>query len=571
MSICFIDHLFLRTRDEIEIFSGWCKAHKGLCQLAVALVSLAILEYLPELSAFLSSPSPSGRELLLNFFRLAWTSFPFYLALCAPVCFLPATGTRIYLILLLPLLTFLMLFNTSLQFCFHVALSGDVMHQLLNTNRPELSEFIGSRLTFPVCLTFFSFFSAGILLSVILIRANWFPGKRCIPAAFLLLCPLLVCSARFLLIGLPGGISYRVTSLRLVQETIQIHDDWTSLHAAAVNAPQLPADIRFSFPQLKNLLGIIVIGESATRSHHGLYGYIRNTTPHLSQRKEQLYCFKQVLSAAPVTAEALKYTFTFSSLFRPSDHRCTFASILKRAGFRTVLLSTATERCSINSLLFHGVDRSFYSAPHCYDDKLAAELPQMLSGLENDPTIVFVHLQGSHFNYENRYPQSHRVFTDVPESPPKLTPEEIASVNHYDNSIAFTDHVLEQLIQTASQSDRPAFLLYFSDHGENPTKDGGNSVRNPASTDNCFYEIPFFVWLSDSYRKARPEFAEAARNNCDKPMQMDRGGIYSLCDIAGIRFAHFPETNTIFNRQFRNQSRFILTPAHPYSITTSGQ
>ena len=41
----------------------------------------------------------------------------------------------------------------------------------------------------------------------------------------------------------------------------------------------------------KNSVHVLVIGESANRNHHGIYGYVRNTTPNLSNIEGSLIKF----------------------------------------------------------------------------------------------------------------------------------------------------------------------------------------------------------------------------------------------------------------------------------------
>lgn len=529
------------------------------------LLLLAFAEYLPEGLRLVLQGTDSLQSIFRNMASLIWMSFPFYLAICAPVALLPPRGIRIYLAILLPVVSGITLLHIFLLSCFRIALGRGLLYVLFDTGKEEAAEYLGAHLQPSLILLFLLFTAIAAAITLFALRLDWKQEKRSLFLCILLLSPLLVSAARFIVIGEPAAILYRVSSLRIVADLVFLSSEQDRFYQAAVTAPQLPEDIRPVAPGLSNLLGIIVIGESATRSHHGLYGYCRDTTPFQSGRSD-LLVFNRVFSAAPITGVSLKYTLTFATLHKPEEYRCTLVSILKKAGIRTVWLSAQGERCSTDSLLFHGADRVLYSPADTCDDALAEMLPQALAGWERSPVVILLHLNGSHSDYSRRYPKQQQRFTDLPPESAHLSAEEIESVNHYDNSIAFTDSILKKLIGFLETTERPSFLLYFSDHGENPARNGRNNIRNPKVTAPIFYEVPFWVWASRQYHAIRPGFAENARGNRDKTMQLDRGGIYALCDIAGIRYRNFPEDANIFSASFRSQP--IYFPGTVFSASS---
>lgn len=528
------------------------------------LLLLAFAEYLPEGIQLTLQGTDSFRSIFRNMASLIWMSFPFYLAICAPVALLPPRGIRIYLAILLPVVSGITLLHIFLLSCFRIALGRGLLYVLFDTGKEEVAEYLGEHLQPSLILILLLFTAIAAAIAVFALRLNWKQEKRSLFLCILLLSPLLVSATRFIVIGEPTAILYRVSSLRIVADLIALSSEQDRFYQAAVTAPQLPEDIRPVASGLSNLLGIIAIGESATRSHHSLYGYPRDTTPFQSSRSD-LMVFNRVFSAAPLTGVSLKYTLTFATLHKPEEYRCTLVSILRKAGIRTVWLSAQGERCSTDSLLFHGADRVLYSPADTCDDALAEMLPQALAGWEHSPVVILLHLNGSHSDYSRRYPKQQRRFTDLPPESAHLSAEEIESVNHYDNSIAFTDSILKKLIGFLETTERPSFLLYFSDHGEAPARNGRNNIRNPKVTAPIFYEIPFWVWASRQYHAIRPGFAGNARGNRDKPMQLDRGGIYALCDIAGIRYRNFPEEANIFSTSFRSQPIYFPGTVLPSS------
>lgn len=73
--------------------------------------------------------------------------------------------------------------------------------------------------------------------------------------------------------------------------------------------------------------------------------------------------------------------------------------------------------------------------------------------------------------------------------------------------MAYTDQVIDQIIDTLARDGRRAALVYAADHGE--TVPGGACEAGSANrTTRDAYEVPALVWLSNSYAQAHPAMAE---------------------------------------------------------------
>jgi lipid A ethanolaminephosphotransferase len=117
--------------------------------------------------------------------------------------------------------------------------------------------------------------------------------------------------------------------------------------------------------------------------------------------------------------------------------------------------------------------------------------------------LIVMHQIGSHGPaYSERYPSQFETFKPACHSHElqRCTPEEIT--NAYDNTIAYTDHVLATLIHQLRDAS-PAVdsvLLYVSDHGESLGEQGlylhGLPYRiAPAAQKH----VPMLMWLSPGY------------------------------------------------------------------------
>lgn len=66
---------------------------------------------------------------------------------------------------------------------------------------------------------------------------------------------------------------------------------------------------------------VIVIGESATKNHYGIYGYKRNTTPNLDSIKDELLIYNNVVTPATQTLIAMRQILTFSNYEDPNAYK----------------------------------------------------------------------------------------------------------------------------------------------------------------------------------------------------------------------------------------------------------
>lgn len=165
--------------------------------------------------------------------------------------------------------------------------------------------------------------------------------------------------------------------------------------------------------------------------------------------------------------------------------------------------------------------------------------------------------------FRHRYPAEAALFPAPGETADPHIPATVRQLTaEYDNSIAFTDRLLDALLSRLKTLKRPAFLLYFSDHGEAFYPGMSDWVARDPDV-NASYEIPFLLWFSPEYRKARPEAAAEAQANRHQPHQTDRL-IYTLLELAGITYRDFPQEESLLNPGYRPHPRFIHEGKIPY-------
>ncbi len=496
-----------------------------------------------------------------------WRGMAFLLASSAPVLLLPERGRRIWSGVVLWLMVPAMLLQFYLAARFEMKVDATLISVAAVSPAGETREFAGEFFSAALIGRLFLLLLPVAAVTVFCARSRGRAGVAARRTGWLLLLPFLGYCVYFLALGRPLEMLNCATLTRFGKAGIE----YASFHRRfidAVNRPVLPEEL-VRIPELpEGTLGIVVIGESASRRQHGLYGYGRDTNPELAKLGPELLVFRDVISPTVRTTSSLANVFTFADLRRRNRPLCSFDVLLRAAGFRTALASNQWQWGAFDtptSVLFK--DAGFkcylqYRKYRAFDDELIGQFPEeWWDG--SKPTILYVHLIGSHMPFSQRHPADFAPFTGRADRyTAGMKPELAELLNEYDNSIAFTDRVLAECIGRLRELKRPSFLLYFSDHGEAVAPGMTEfAVRNGRMA--ACYEVPFFLWMSPEYRAARPEFAAAAEGQTAAPIQTDRL-IWSLADLAGVRWKNFPEDESLFSKQYRPRPRFLLEGAAPW-------
>jgi heptose-I-phosphate ethanolaminephosphotransferase len=278
---------------------------------------------------------------------------------------------------------------------------------------------------------------------------------------------------------------------------------------------------------------VLVIGESSRPDHWGLYGYHRDTTPRLGSRGD-LIVFQDVVAQVALTQFAVPQLITRQTLESPDRdaHETSVLSLFREAGFTTYWISTQQRDPWVGA-----VNRYSTEADHTrflerrHDGVLVESLARVLAEETSRKLFVVLHTTGSHFIFGDRYPQE---FERFPAQGPALT-ERARMVNAYDNSILYTDHVLDEILELLSARPGLSALLYASDHGENLRDDGRDLVGHFLNNEYDL-PIPMVLWGSSAYAARWPEKLAAARGNAGRRLS-SRVVFGTLADLAGIQLA----------------------------------
>lgn len=279
---------------------------------------------------------------------------------------------------------------------------------------------------------------------------------------------------------------------------------------------------------------VLVIGESSSRSGWHLFNpSAPETTPRLSARlakAQGLYPFSNVVAQSTATRQAVPSLLTPQPLLwpdgSPNPHATeSIVSLVSRSGYKSAWLSNQAAIGQFDGVIATYADEAAVQAflnpssffqQGTYDEILLSALRRQLSNRTR--SFVVLHTMGSHFKFEHRYPPDFGIFP---------TPKD--STQAYQNSIAYTDELLEQIIRSLENDNRSAVLLYISDHGQDLPGGRCNKEHiNRVTTDS--YEIPALVWLSQSYEKSHPSAPEILRKN--ETLPYTAGAVYqTLVDL----------------------------------------
>lgn len=279
----------------------------------------------------------------------------------------------------------------------------------------------------------------------------------------------------------------------------------------------------------KPMLTLLVVGETARAANFSLGGYARLTNPELAQRGV-LY-FSNVRSCG--TATAMSVPCMFSDLPRTefdvdmADRRDNVLDMLQRAGLAVSWLDNQSGCKRVCARVPTEEARRYHPSPcasECLDEALLYALDARLSGVTRDSVLV-MHQMGSHGpSYHQRVPPDFVRFTPTCATERIENCSDAQIVNAYDNTIAYTDHVLAALIDRLQQRQQQfdSVLIYVSDHGESLGERGLYLHGQPyAIAPDLQKQVPMLMWFSSGAPERLHVDANCIRYELDRPYSHD--------------------------------------------------
>jgi len=233
---------------------------------------------------------------------------------------------------------------------------------------------------------------------------------------------------------------------------------------------------------------IVVMGESANKSHLSLYGYNHPTTPFLTslQKSKNLYVFNAI---APTnqTRYSIPIDLTEANVHYYENryfHSCSILTNFKANHYETYWISNqgrvGKNDSSISSMASEANTTLFANLNYLEaktDDVLLAYLDKLQKNSKKE--MYLLHIMGSHSDYINRYKNETALFKNTTNI-----------VEQYDNSIHYTDIILSQIYERFK--NEKLLLIYLSDHGENINMENNGHGFLPPFKDE--YTVPFVIY-----------------------------------------------------------------------------
>lgn len=356
----------------------------------------------------------------------------------------------------------------------------------------------------------------------------------------------------------PGfGIRYHIFPVNVIYNIRLSLDRWAQSNAY----PETSRDFRFgvtrdSVPDGREIY-VMVVGEASRAPSWSLLGYPRQTTPML-ERRDGVVPFGDMLTQCNATHKSVPVILSSVSAENYNDifEQKSIITAFKEAGFATLYISNQVPNRSLIDYFSAEADRRVDISPRegqlYTDNRLDGDmLPILRQAVASTDSSLFVvlHMYGSHMDYTKRYPKDFAFFTpDDASAVNRETKDKVR--NAYDNSIRYTDYVLDQVISVLDSTDAVTALFFCSDHGEDLMDDDRNRFLHASPTPTYYQlHVASFAWFSDRYRELFPEKYRAARENCGKPAT-SASVFHNLADIASLRSPYVDSTQAFTSAGF---------------------
>lgn len=311
---------------------------------------------------------------------------------------------------------------------------------------------------------------------------------------------------------------------------------------------------------------IYIIGEAARAANWSLYGYNRDTNPILSKRND-IVLLHNTLTQSNTTHKSVPLLLTSVGAHNHSEiyNRTGIASIFGDTGFKTYFISNQTQQGALVDLLADQADERVYIGAPRYDIQLLNMMKRIIESEKEGDLFFILHCYGSHYAYNLRYPQefSHfkpdnDIFIDI------ANKEQF--VNSYDNSIRYTDMVLNEIIEYIDSLNVYSTLLYCSDHGEDVFDDERMRFLHASPTITYHQvHVAAMMWFSDKYRQRYPNRVSAAESNNWSPITT-YSMFHTMCDAASISSPYIDKSVALTNAEFDKHAKRYYLDDHNQAV-----
>lgn len=314
--------------------------------------------------------------------------------------------------------------------------------------------------------------------------------------------------AGLVLILRPDERLYRPVISRIPFNAVFVYKDYLENHFEAQT--ERPRTVRVEGVEEDSLITVVVLGEALRADNVPWNGYRRNTMPRLCKRiGDGLIPFRKMWTDMTYTNGSVPRIMTRATNDKSSlaYSERSFIDLFVQAGLPSAVITN--QNIEKQYVYFWNeadtlIDVNNFKNTYNFDKWLDYNVISAFCGQVDRMSgggLIVVHCIGSHWWYKSHYPDDMEYYKPVTKSRIVVNCDSMEIVNAYDNTIRFTDVIVDSLI--SKLENRKAQLLFISDHGEAL---GENGMWLHASECDAMHRTAAFVWMSESLRNSRPEW-----------------------------------------------------------------
>jgi lipid A ethanolaminephosphotransferase len=300
---------------------------------------------------------------------------------------------------------------------------------------------------------------------------------------------------------------------------------------------------------------VFVVGETARAANFSLNGYGKETNPLLT--KQDVVNFSKTVSCGTATAVSVPCMFSHMDRRNFNDNNAKFTEnildLAKRAGYDILWLENDDGCKGVcdrvpTEIMIRRNDPKYCDGRYCYDEAMLEGLAERLSKITQN-TIIVMHTIGSHGpTYYKRYPDRFKRFAPTCDTAEIQNCSNEAIVNTYDNTILYTDYIVDSAIEALKKYPfYESGLLYVSDHGESL---GENNVYLHGVpyiiAPNYQTEVPMILWFSEAMKRYDHIDYECLRSEGKSGSYSHDNIFHSLLGLLEIKTERYDEKKDVF-------------------------
>lgn len=306
---------------------------------------------------------------------------------------------------------------------------------------------------------------------------------------------------------------------------------------------------------------LLVVGESERKMSLNVYGYPRPTTPYINEllktHPKNVLVFTNATTVATWTRIAVPSLLSFAKI-EQNEKIFSTPSVIKafsNIGYKTIMISNQDQTMiNASNYLISAFSAETDTIVSCqkvfneiYDQNVVNAFAPFLSKQNTGNRFFFLHLMGSHYEYADRVPESKKHFKGE------------TLLDNYDNTVYYTDFIINEFAKKIFKKDKPYLMIYISDHGEYVDDFGDGNYGHGFSIPTAGeVEIPFLIYYNDAFYQSKKDKIDNLRKNTSKKISLDNIS-HTLMGLYGdIDSALYDATYDLSSPLFKENERFFL-------------